>query len=70
MPIGIYKIKSGCGDQDTVLVKYDHGVSMEIPASQYVAQGHRPHIDTLPVRSPSQSQSSSPKVSDPDAPRA
>jgi hypothetical protein len=72
MAKGIRRIKNGWGDQDSVLVKYDHGAEMEIPASQYVAQGHQPHIDTLPVRSssPSKSPSSPPKASDPDAPRS
>jgi hypothetical protein len=70
MAKGIYKIKGGWGDQDSVLVKYAHGAEMEIPASQYVAQGHNPPIEMLPVHSPSRSPSSSPKASDPDAPRS
>jgi hypothetical protein len=48
---GIRRIKNGWGDQDNVLVKYPDGAEMEIPASQYVAQGHHPPIDALPVRS-------------------
>ena len=66
MAKGIRRIKNGWGDQDSVLVKYDHGAEMEIPASQYVAQGHQPHIDTLPVR-PSP-RPPSPKARKPDAP--
>ncbi len=66
MAKGIYKIKGGWGDQDSVMVKYAHGAEMEIPASQYVTQGHRPPIDALPVR-PS---SPSPKASNPDAPQS
>ena len=57
MAKGIRRIKNGWGDQDSVLVKYPNGAEMEIPASQYVAQGHHPPINALPVRS-----SSSPKA--------
>jgi hypothetical protein len=51
MATGIRKINNGWGNQDSVLVKYPHGAEMEIPASQYVAQGHHPPIDALPVLS-------------------
>jgi hypothetical protein len=61
MAKGVYRLKGGWGDQDSVLVKYAHGAEMEIPASQYVAQGHKPPIEMLPARSPSPSASSSPK---------
>jgi hypothetical protein len=70
MAKGICKIRGGWGDQDSVLVKYAHGAEMEIPASQYVAQGHYPPIEMLPVRSPSPSPSSSSKARNPDAPRS
>jgi hypothetical protein len=49
MAKGIRRIKDGWGDQDSVLVKYSDGAEMEIPASQYVAQGHHPPIDALPA---------------------
>ena len=52
MAKGIRRIKDGWGDQDSVLVKYPDGVEMEIPASQYVAQGHHPSIDALPASAP------------------
>jgi hypothetical protein len=68
MAKGIRRIKNSWGDQDSVLVKYAHGAEMEIPASQYVAQGHYPPIEMLPVR-PS-SPSPSPKASNPDSPRS
>ena len=68
MAKGIRRIKNGWGDQDSVLVKYPDGAEMEIPASQYVAQGHHPPIDALPVRLSSPSRS--PKASNPDAPRS
>ena len=53
MAKGIRKIKGGWGNQDSVLVKYPNGAEMEIPASQYVAQGHHPLIDALPALSSS-----------------
>ena len=65
MAKGIRKIKNGWGNQDSVLVKYQDGAEMEIPVSQYVAQGHHPRIDALPV-----SSSSSAKVTNHDAPRS
>jgi hypothetical protein len=63
MAKGTRRIKDGWGDQDSVVVKYPNGSEMEIPASQYVAQGHKPPICELPVRSssPSHSPSFSPK---------
>jgi len=70
MAKGIRRIKDGWGDQDSVLVKYADGAEMEIPASQYVAQGHHPPIDMLPMRSSSPSPPPSPKASNPDAPRS
>ena len=68
MAKGIRRIKNGWRDQDSVLVKYPDGAEMEIPASQYVAQGHHPSIDALPVRH--SSPPPSPKASDPEAPRS
>ena len=68
MAKGIRRIKSGWGDQDSVLVKYADGAEMQIPASQYVAQRHHPPIDALPVRSSSPPPSR--KASDPDPPRS
>jgi hypothetical protein len=53
MAKGIRRIKGGWGDQDSVLVKYPDGAEMEIPASQYLAQGHHPPLDALPVRTSS-----------------
>ena len=69
MARGVRRIKGGWGDQDSVLVKYPDGAEMEIPASQYVAQGHLPPIDMLPVRSSSASRRSLLQASNPDAPR-
>ena len=51
MATGVCTIKNGWGSQDSVLVRYPHGVEMEMPSSQYVAQGHQPPIDALPVHS-------------------
>jgi hypothetical protein len=65
MAKGNRRIKDGCSDQDSVLVKYPDGAEMEIPASQYVAQGHHPPIDALPMRS----STSSRKANNHDAPR-
>jgi hypothetical protein len=65
---GIRRIQDGWGDQDSVLVKYPDSVEMEIPARQYVAQGHFPPIDVLPVQSSPPPQS--PKASNPDTPRS
>ena len=70
MAKGIRIIKNGWGDQDSVLVKYPDGAEMEIPAGQYVAQGHHPPIDALPVRSSSAAQSPPLKARDPGAPRS
>ena len=68
MAKGIRRIKGGWGDQDSVLVKYPDGTEMEIPASQYQAQGHHPPLDVLPVRTSSQPVSR--KASNPEAPKS
>jgi hypothetical protein len=47
MAIGLYKIKDGWANEDSVWVRYDDGKQLEIPASQYVADGYEPPIDDL-----------------------
>ena len=49
MATGIRKIKNGWGDQDSVIVRYPNGAEMEMPSSQYMAQGHHPKITALPA---------------------
>jgi hypothetical protein len=70
MAKGIRRIENGWGNQDSVLVKYPDGTEMEIPARQYVAQGHHPPIETLPVRSSNTSLSQSPKAGNHVTPRS
>jgi hypothetical protein len=70
MAKGIRRIEKGWGNQDSVLVKYPDGAEMEIPARQYVAQGHQPPIEMLPVRSSALSRPQSSKAGDHDAPRS
>ena len=61
MAKGIRRIKDGWGDQDSVLVRYPRGAEMEMPSSQYVAQGHHPPITALPVQPPPFQSEQSPR---------
>jgi len=60
MAKGIRRMKDGWDDQDCVLVKYSGGAEVEIPRSQYVAQGHHPPINSA-ARAVSLSQGPRPR---------
>jgi hypothetical protein len=48
MTRGLCRMRSGWATEDSVLVEYDDGKQLEVPASQYVANGYEPPIDDLP----------------------
>jgi hypothetical protein len=45
---GICRIMNGWTTQDSVIIRYADGKEAEIPASQYLAQGDHPPLETLP----------------------
>jgi len=47
MSIGLFRIKNGWGDEDSVRGRYPSGKELEIPASSYSASSHRPPLDEL-----------------------
>jgi len=47
MPIGLYRIPMGWGDQHSVLVDYG-SERLEISESRYRENGYRPRFDELP----------------------
>jgi hypothetical protein len=47
-PTGLCRIKAGSADGDSVLVRYDDGTVMEIPAHRYIEEGWLPPIEKLP----------------------
>jgi hypothetical protein len=49
---GICRIENGWATQDSVIVRYADGKEEEIPATQYLAQGYHPLIETLPLCKP------------------
>ena len=48
MARGVCKIKDGWADQDSVIVRYDDGTKMEVPASVYENDGYDPPLQQLP----------------------
>lgn len=48
MAIGLYRTKDGWANEDSVRVQYDDGKELDVPASQYVADGYQPPLDELP----------------------
>lgn len=48
MPRGVCRTKNGWGTEDSVVVEYDDGTTLEMPLSQYIQQGYDPPADTLP----------------------
>jgi hypothetical protein len=48
MPRGKCKIKDGWAGEDSVIIVYDDGTELEVPASRYEAQGYEPPIASLP----------------------
>ena len=47
MAMGLCRIKDGWSNEDSVRVRYEDGKEMEMPASQYQAQGYAPSLDQL-----------------------
>ena len=47
MVIGLFRIKAGWIDEDSVRVRYPTGKELEIPASQYLAFSHTPPLQDL-----------------------
>jgi hypothetical protein len=47
VPIGLCRIRDGCGNQDSVLVRYDDGTVQELPARHYVELKYLPPLDDL-----------------------
>ena len=48
MAVGLSRTKDGWANEDSVRVRYDDGKEIDIPASQYVADGYTPPLDELP----------------------
>jgi len=47
MATGLYKVKNGWANQDSVKVRYSDDSEMDVSAEQYVAQGYKPDLSEL-----------------------
>ena len=47
MAIGIYKVKNGWANQDSVSVKYSDGTEMNVSEELYISKGYEPPISEL-----------------------
>ena len=48
MATGLFRTRDGWANEDSVRVRYGDGTELDIPASQYVADGYEPPLDELP----------------------
>ena len=47
MTVGMYRIKDGWGNQDSVRVRYNDGNELELPEDKYIENDYKPHIYDL-----------------------
>lgn len=45
---GIHRTKNGWANEDSVLVEYDNGDRIDMPASEYQANDYAPSIEASP----------------------